>query len=199
MESGRCALMPRARTIRRGLGRGIDGSPGAPTPRLRRGELHVDELVDVPRNARAQERVNPWPNGGVIGEETSIEPSAPPVVRELQGKIVPSPLDLDEDPGEWIVSERRREGHGKAEREQLASSGHVHAQVAPIGGSQDLCGRSHRIMVAPWPASRATVPTASYLRIPSCRASERSSRSRCRCNGPMSAGTSAPRYHPVAS
>jgi hypothetical protein len=110
MESGRRAPMPRARTIGRGLGREIDGSLGArsDTPRCRRGELHVDELVEVPRNARAQQRVDPRQDSGVIGEETSAKPSAPPVVRELQGQIVPSPLDLDEDAAEWIVAERLR-------------------------------------------------------------------------------------------
>ena len=50
--------------------------------------------------------MDPRQDAGVIDEETSTESSAPPVVLELQGEIVPSPLDLDEDPTEWILAER---------------------------------------------------------------------------------------------
>ena len=108
MEIGHCAPMPRVRTIGCGHGLGIDGSPvgSSGTPRLRRGKLHVHELVEMPRNARAQKGVDPRQDAGVIDEETSSESSAPPVVLELQGEIVPSPLDLDEDPTEWILAER---------------------------------------------------------------------------------------------
>src|SRR5262245_9531506 len=86
-------------------------APGGTVP-LRRGNLLTNELVQVARNTCAQQRVNPWEDGGVIGEETATKASAPPVVSQLQGEIVVSPLDLDEDAGERIVAERLRPGVG---------------------------------------------------------------------------------------